>query len=149
MSEEVKFKRPPKIYDTDAKAAAAESAKKEDEAKRPWPTKAELSKCAVGYLDEEGRKYYSCSACTKKVSQAANNFADEQMEGLDKMKFEALWVALPPKTTLGGLPDETDELELVRSEDKQVRKARVAIVSSGMTSRTARGTAFIVVQWLL
>ena len=111
--------------------------KAEDRAKRPWPTKAKLSKRTAVYTDTEGRRYYA----------AKGTFATDHMESYDSKTHQALWCRLPPKTTSGGMPEEHEQYEFTRASDKSTVKVAMEHVSTVKYSRE-RGTGFVIVKLL-
>lgn len=111
-----------------------DEARHERKAKRPWPAKAELSKRAVTLTDTEGRKYYKIDI---RLDSERDEYIKDFMSGFNR-DSQAYWIALPAKTTLGGMPEQSMDVKF-----KDGKKMRV-LGASEMTERKQRGTGIIV-----
>lgn len=113
----------------------------DDLAERPWPTKAMLARnYRLLYEDEAGRKYYE-------VGEGAEDWVKAKEMSYDLKTSEALWVCLPPKTTMGGMPEESAKIELTRDKLGVKTDALILEASTHKSSRS-RGTGFVVVKHL-
>lgn len=109
----------------------AEERKHEAKAKKPWPTKAALSKIKHFYIDTEGRRYYHANAKDEWVAL--------QLEDHGKAALP-FWCRLPAKTTLGGMPEESTDIQFVAHNRMQV------LACSTVTGRKDRGTGFVILK---
>lgn len=112
-----------------------------DQAEAPWPTKAMLARNhRLLYKDKAGRLYYE-------VGDGAEDWIKDKEMSYDLKTSEALWVRLPPKTTQGGMPEESEKIELERDKGGVKSDALILEASTHKSSRS-RGTGLVVVKHL-
>lgn len=131
---------------SDAEIAKFEYDKKKDAAARPWPTKSMLKKTEPRYTDKDGRVYYSTEDVESKLDESAKEFVAGYMQSWDSKRCTPLWVALPPKTTSGGMPETSEAYTFTRCSDKRERECQVVEATVVKYARE-RGTGFVIVKW--
>ncbi len=109
----------------------------ERKAIQPWPNKSELAKRDVAHVDTEGRKYYKIHI---RLDAERQDFVKNFMSGLNR-DSQCYWIKLPPKTTLGGMPEQSKDITFKSLPDLKIRVLKV----SEMTERKQRGTGIIVI----
>jgi hypothetical protein len=115
-------------------ATLDDEARHERKAKRPWPTKSELSKRKPDLLDTEGRKYYMVD-----ILNGDEERKDYVLNFMSDFKNpQAYWISLPKKVTIGGMPEQSTTVTF-----KVGMKMKVLGVSE-MTDHKQRGTGLIV-----
>lgn len=118
-----------------------ESRRFEDqEAKRPWPTKAVLSKHKAAFVDDSQRMYYLTSSID--LGENTREWVSTRMESHAAKTSIATWCRLPPHGQRGDLPEEGTKLTIQTTTGVQI--VRVLEVST-LKYRKERGTAFVVI----
>lgn len=109
-----------------------EERKHENKARRPWPTKAQLGKQSAKFVDKQDRSYYE-------ITDIKEYEWIQELVKSEGSTAQALWIRLPKKTTLGGMPESQTAIETTTGEKWVVRQC------PAITGRKERGTGLVIV----
>jgi hypothetical protein len=119
-------------------SAREEKRRFESKAKEPWPTKAQLSKrLSFMFEDTEGRRYYTL--IPRYDSEELIAWSKEQESAFSNCI--GFWVRLPKKTTMGGMPEQSNYVTAMNTDMKLL-----VLQSSVQKSLKQRGTGYVILQ---